>query len=103
MDCFTSTDSSMTGPQTRRKCAGNNANAIVFYEDAIRATQFEGESREGSKFREWKKKEGDKLKARELQNAIRLHLNYIALTLQRSAGASISELVPALINYTKQV
>lgn len=83
--------------------ASSNAAAIDFYEEAIRATQFQGQSRENAQFRDWKKKEADKLKSPEMQIAARLHLNYLALTLQRAAGSKIEDLMPQLIGYTSQI
>ncbi len=81
----------------------NNSTAIAFYEDAIRATQFEGQNRENAQFRDWKKREGDKLKNPDLQNAARLSLNYLALTLRRAAGDKIEALIPPLMAYADQV
>lgn len=83
--------------------ASSNAAAIDFYEEAIRSTQFQGQSRENAQFRDWKKKEADKLKSPEMQTAARLHLNYLALTLQRANGAKIEDLMPQLIGYTSQI
>lgn len=87
--------------QQFQTAASSNGSALDFYLQAILATQFEGQSRPVTQFHEWKKKEADHLHA--MQNAVRLHLAYLALTLQRSAGTELKDLLPQLINYTQQV
>jgi len=84
--------------QDFRAAAESNAKAIGFYEEAVRATLFGG-----PKFQEWKKKEGEKLRSNEMQTAVRLHLTYLTLSLQYANGTPVSELLPALFNYTNQV
>jgi len=81
----------------------NNGTAIAFYQDAIRATSFVGQSREQTEFHEWKKQMADTLKSVELQTAVRFHLNYLVISLQRAQGGTVPQLLPALIAYTDQV
>lgn len=83
--------------------AGSNTSAIRFYEAAIYNTMFVGQNREQTQFQEWKKKEADKLKSDEMQTAARLHLKYLALTMQRANGMKTPQLIPLLINYTNEV
>src|SRR5205823_12772104 len=82
--------------------SSNPANAADFYLNAVKATQFAGESRAQTAFQDWKKKEAGHLKSREFQSALRLHLNYLGLTLQRSGGAEIKDMLPAVLNYAHQ-
>lgn len=86
--------------QTR---AANPATALEFYEAAVKATQFDGENHAQTQFIEWKKKEAAHLKGRDFQNGLRLHLNYLVLTLQRGAGTEVKALLPALVACVQQV
>jgi hypothetical protein len=83
--------------------SGSPERAIQFWEDAIRATQFDGMAKEGAQFRAWKDGEGETLKDHTVANAVHLHLAWLGLTLQRSAGATPKELLPAVVNYTKEL
>ena len=47
--------------------------------------------------------EGEGLKAKEGSNAARLHLVWLGLTIQHAAGAETKQLLPAIIDYTRQV
>lgn len=82
--------------------AANNASAIDFYEEAVRSTQFQGQNKEATQFREWRKKEADGLKNPDIQNAVRLHILYLALSIERATGKEVKDLLPALISYTRQ-
>jgi hypothetical protein len=83
--------------------AGSADRAAAMWEDAVHATQFDGAAKEGAQFREWREKEGDALRSKEAQNAARLFFHWLGLTLQRSAGATVKELMPAIVAYTKDV
>src|SRR5688572_23755165 len=74
-----------TAMQQISSVANSPEKAIQLWEEAIRATQFDGMAKEGAQFRAWKDGEGETLKEREVQNAVHLHLTWLALTLQRSA------------------
>ncbi|MGV3530980.1 MAG: hypothetical protein ACO1QR_01320 [Chthoniobacteraceae bacterium] len=82
--------------------ASNPSKAADMWEEAVRATQFAGSSKEGEQYREWKDNEGSALRTKEVASALRLHFNWLAITLQRSAGAEIKELLPAIIQHTKE-
>lgn len=83
--------------------ANSPERAILFWEEAIRTTQFDGMTKEGAQFRAWKEGEGEALKERAVANAVHLHLTWLALTLQRSSGAEVKDLLPAIVNYTKEL
>jgi hypothetical protein len=83
--------------------ANSPERAIQFWEEAIRATQFDGMAKEGAQFRAWKEGEGEALKERLVANAVHLHLTWLALTLQRSAGVPVKDLLPAVLSYTKEL
>lgn len=82
--------------------ASNPARAADMWEEAVRATQFAGASKEGAQFREWKDNEGSALRTKEVAAALRVHFNWLALTLQRASGSEIKELLPAIIQHTKE-
>ncbi len=89
--------------QDFRAAASSNSKAIAFYEEAIRATQFAGQTLQQTQFQEWKKKEAEKLRSNEMQTAARLHLVYATLTLDHAKGVPVSDLLPALFQYTNQI
>jgi hypothetical protein len=93
----------LTAWQQISAAAGSNERATALWEDAIRATQMEGAGKEGTQFKAWRDGEGEAFKEREVQNAVRLHLQWLALTLQRSGGVPVKEMLPAVINYTKEL
>jgi hypothetical protein len=92
-----------TAMQQISAAAGSPEKAVQLWEDAIRATQFDGMTKEGAQFRAWKEGEGEALKERAVQNAIHLHLTWLSLTLQRSAGTKVKDMLPAVVNYTKEL
>ncbi len=92
-----------TAMQQISSVAGSAERAIQFWEEAIRATQFDGMAKEGAQFRAWKEAEGETLKERPVANAVHLHLTWLALTLQRSAGAEVKDMMSAIVNYTKEL
>ena len=75
----------------------SDANALAFYLEAIRVTQFVGQPHEQSAFRDWKKKETEKLSAPAIRSALR----YTAISLQRSAGATDAQIFPILLEYAQ--
>ena len=83
--------------------AASPSAAAAAWEEAVRQVQFEGAPKEGAAFREWKEKEGDALSDKECQTAAQLYFRWLALTLQRSNGATIRELLPAVVQYTKDL
>lgn len=83
--------------------AGSNEAATALWEEAIKATQMEGAGKEGAQFRTWKEGEGEAFKEREVQFAVRLHLQWLALTLKRSGGVTVKDLLPDVIRYTQDL
>jgi hypothetical protein len=73
--------------------------AVNFYEDAVRATQFAGQNRESGQFREWRKREEAHLKNSVFRTALRMHLNYLAISIERAGGREMKEILPSLLNY----
>ncbi len=83
--------------------ATNGENAVLAWEKAVMATQFDGMTKEAAAFKAWREAEGEALKETEAKNAARLYFIWLSLTLQRSAGLTVKELLPALLNYTKEL
>jgi len=100
-----------TGLKTRRNtayqqitaAASSNEKAAAFWTNAVMAVQFAGVDHESAAAREWLKGEGEGLKTREGANAARLHLIWLGLTIQHSAGAETGKLLPNIIDFTKQL
>ena len=81
--------------QDIRAASASNATAIAFYVQAIASTQFAG--KDPASFQAWKNREEDYLQSEVLQDAVRLHLNYLLLSIQRSQGMTTRQLEPALL------
>jgi hypothetical protein len=60
-------------------------------------------TKEGAQFRAWKDAEGEMLKERPVANAVHLHLTWLALTLQHTSGIPTKDLLPSVVNYTKEL
>ena len=73
------------------------------YEQATVAVEFQGQSNDGTKIGEWRKKTGDLLRNPVFVDGLHLQLAYISLTWQRSMGARNKDLLPTLYEYTAQV
>ncbi len=77
--------------------------AAAYWTDAVLAVQFAGVDHQTTAVRDWKQGEGEGLKAKEGANAARLHLVWLGLTMQHSAGAEMKQLLPSVIDFTKQL
>ncbi len=86
--------------QQAQAAASDSGRALEMWEDAVRATQFDGVSREAAQYRDWKEKEGEALK--ESQGALHLYFSWLSLSLQRASGSTVKQMLPAVVNYTKE-
>lgn len=85
------------------QAAGTKERAVALWESAIKATSMDGAGRENAQFKNWKDTTGEAFKEPEVQNAVRLHLVWLALSLQRSAGAPVKDMLPSLMSYAKEL
>lgn len=83
--------------------AASPAAAASAWVEAVRLTQFEGAEKEGAKFREWRDGEGAAFTELPVQKATQLYFRWLVLTMQRSMGTPVSELMPAVIQFTKDM
>jgi len=83
--------------------AASGESAVNAWEKAVMATQFDGVTKEATAFKAWRDGEGEALKEPEAKNAARLYFHWLALTLQRSTGTPVKDLLPAVVNYTKEL
>jgi hypothetical protein len=83
--------------------ASSGPGAAAAWEEAVRQTQFQGASREGAQFKDWKEKEGDAFGEKEVQSAARLYFNWMQLTLQRAGGAQVKDLMPQILQHVGAV
>jgi len=88
--------------QTFMTKANDNGASVVYYEEAIRATKFEGAGRETTLFQAWKMAESERMKSSPFRDGLHLHLLYLGITMQRSSGVAVKDLIPTLINFTQQ-
>ena len=77
--------------------------AVALWEEAVRMTQFEGAGHESTAFQAWKAGEGELFKDRVVQSALRLYFTWLQITIQRSSGAKVKDLLPAIISYAKDL
>ncbi len=82
--------------------AASAERAAALWMDAVRVTQFQGVAQENAAFRVWKEHDGEGLKGREAQAAAQLFFKWLGLTLQRSSGVAVKDLLPQIIAYTKE-
>ena len=100
-----------TGLRTRRNAAykqitaaaASNEAASAFWTNAVLAVQFAGVDHQATAVRDWLKGEGEGLKTKEGANAARLHLVWLGLTIQHAAGAETKQLLPTVIDFTRQL
>jgi hypothetical protein len=100
-----------TGIKNRRNSAyqqvasalGSPEKAVAFWKEAVKSAQFEGAEREGAQIRDWREGDGEALNDKFGQNAVYLHLRWLALTLQHANGIETKQLLPQVIDYTRAV
>jgi hypothetical protein len=100
-------DQNETGLKNRRAsayqqvaaAASSPERAVAYWKHALKAVQFEGAQHEGSQIREWKDGDDEALNDRLCANAVRLHLNWLAITLQHAAGAEVRALLPKILDH----
>lgn len=83
--------------------AASGEAAVQMWEKAVMATQFDGLNKEQMAFKAWRDKEGEALKESETKSAARLYFIWLGLTLQRSAGVPVKDLIPAIVRYTQDL
>lgn len=75
--------------------------ASIAYGDAHRDTELAGKIGQGAEFQEWKKKNEGWLNSPEFRAAVRLHLRYLALTLERAGSDEPEKFVAPSVDYLK--
>src|SRR6266853_2403551 len=83
--------------------AGSPERAAAFWEEAVRAVQFQGAAKENAAFREWKDKEGEALNSALGRNAARLFFMWMSITIQRDGGVTVKDLLPQIVAYTREL
>ena len=83
--------------------AGSGDVAVQMWEKAVMATQFDGVNKEQTAFKAWREREGEAFKESEAKNAARLYFTWLGLTLQRSAGTPVKEMLPAIVRYAQDL
>lgn len=83
--------------------AASGESAAGTWEKAIMATRFDGLTKEQTAFKEWRDGEGEVFKETLVKQAARLYFNWLGLTLQRSTGTPVKDLLPAILNHAGAV
>jgi hypothetical protein len=89
--------------KSAQSSAASPAAAAAAWIEAVRQTQFEGAEKEGAQFRDWKDKEGALFSEKEVQTAAQLYFRWLSLTVQHAMGTPRKDLLPQVIQYTKDV
>jgi hypothetical protein len=87
--------------QEAQAAAASPSAAATAWVEAVRQTQFEGAEKEGSQFRAWKDAEGASFTDPAVQRATQLYFRWLALTMQHSIGTPAKDLLPQVIQHTK--
>ena len=83
--------------------ASSGEAAVQLWERAVMATQFDGLSKEQTAFKAWRDREGEVFKETEVKNAARLYCTWLGLTVQRSAGLPVKDMIPTIVRYTQDL
>ena len=83
--------------------AASGEAAVQMWEKAVMATQFDGLNKEQTAFKAWREREGEAFKESEAKNAARLYFTWLGLTVQRSAGTPVKDMLPAILRYTQDL
>lgn len=89
--------------QEAQASAATPTAASTAWVEAVRQTQFEGAEKEGAQFRAWKDGEGGAFTDLIVQRAAQLYFRWLAITMQRSMGTPTKDLMPQIIQHTKDV
>ena len=88
---------------TLTRAAESSTAANNLYEDAIEQIQFNGQKGKTQAFLEWKKKNTEVLRSREMETALRLHLRYLILSLQRADSEKPGDFVNPSLEYAMDI
>ncbi|MEO8204773.1 MAG: hypothetical protein ABI615_01240 [Chthoniobacterales bacterium] len=83
--------------------ANSSGGAVNFYEDAVKATRYDGKQNGSQNFEEWRKKEVQNNRAITTQTALQLHLRYLILSLKWSGTENKAVLMPELKAYLRSL
>jgi hypothetical protein len=92
-----------TAFQTVQAAATSPEKAVAYWKEAVKAVQFEGADKENAQLRDWREGDGEALNDRLCAGAVRLHLQWLALSLQHSAGADVKVLIPKILDHIAAV
>jgi hypothetical protein len=79
--------------------AGSPVAVVDYYEDAIRATEFEGRPKDSTEYDQWRDKRKEVHLDATFKQALMLHIEYLVLTLDRVNGRTLEESITALTSY----
>ena len=79
--------------------SANGQTAEVFYINAVEEVHFRGRKDKVEAFQDWKKKNSENLRSKDMQTALLFHLRYLTLALQRKGLEKPESLLPATTAY----
>ena len=86
------------------KASKSDSKAVAFYIKSFKKFEFlGGTGKNAVEFKEWERKNRDRLRDKEFHAAVRLHLVYFCISLRKASGVGNSELLDDLIAYTDAV
>ena len=83
--------------------AATGPSAAAFWKEAVKETQFDGADHQSAKLSDWKDGDGEALTSKECQNAAKLHLYWLGLSLQHAMGTETKAMLQNIIEFTKQI
>lgn len=89
--------------KSAQSAAASPAAAAAAWIESVKQTQFVGVDKESAQFREWKDRDGALFSEKEVQSAAHLYFRWLAITAQHSGGTPVRELLPSIIQYTRDV
>ncbi len=85
------------------QAGANQQAAIQAYTDAYRDVELAGKVTQAQDLQAWKDKNSELFIGKEFRGAVQLHLQYLALTLKRSASKQPADFVAPSIAYLKEL
>jgi hypothetical protein len=92
--------------QRIQRALSTETGAVELYQDCIKAESFTGQSESmNSEFRDWKDRTRDQLKSGDFRKCLRVHLQYLALSLEYLAlqDNEPQRILPKLASYLAEV
>ena len=89
--------------QAVKRAAGGRRDALDFYHDAVLKLRFSGLSRENTELRDWRISNDEQHEDRDYREALRLHLEYLALSIRRAKNPGDMSVIDDLRRFAARI